>query len=141
MDGFRAARGGDAPERVNVLAHSYGSTTAAEGLWATRYRVNSFVNYGSVGFTLDQPVTAINADQIFRTKGELDLVANAGLGAGGQSRKDPQDLGAIDFSATDEGGLRGVDGHSAHLEGGVGYLTPGSTSLSHIIEIIKRGRP
>ncbi len=126
LDGIHDSRGG-APRRLTVLGHSYGSTTAAEALAQTRHRVDTFVTYGSVGFTDATKPEHLNVDRVYATEGQADHTAIKGR----IGRTDPRDLPDVEvFSSEAADGLEAVTGHDMYPEtaGQVGYLSPGSTA-------------
>ncbi|WP_420363937.1 alpha/beta hydrolase [Curtobacterium aetherium] len=138
LDGVLDARAGDPPRSTTVLGHSYGSTTAAEALAQTRHRVDSFVTYGSVGFTPTTGPAHLNVDHVYATEGRDDHVAVLGR----IGRTDPRDLpGVAVFSSEAGPGTRAVTGHEMAPEHGVGYLSPDATAHRHIAEIIAGGAP
>jgi hypothetical protein len=137
LDGTVDSRA-DVPRSVTVLGHSYGSTTAAEALAQTRHRVDSFVTYGSVGFTDTTTPRDLNVGHVYATEGREDRVAVLGR----IGRTDPRDFPATEvFSSEAAPGTKAVTGHDMYPQEGVGYLSPGSTAQRHITEIIADGRP
>jgi hypothetical protein len=138
LDGVHDSRGGNAPGRLTVLGHSYGSAVAVEAAAQTRYRVDAVVAYGSVGFTDDTRPEHLNVDQIFATEGEQDHTARLGR----IGRTDPRELPGVHvFSAEAGPGTEAVTGHAMYPSTGVGYLSPDATAQRHIAEIIATGRP
>lgn len=138
LDGIADSRS-TPPGTMTVLGHSYGSTTAAEALAQTRYRVDTFVTYGSVGFTDATKPAQLNVDRVYATEGANDHTAILGR----IGRTDPRDLpGVHTFSAEAAPGTQAVTGHDMYPErGGVGYLSRGSTSQQAIARIIATGKP
>ncbi|ROS36224.1 alpha/beta hydrolase [Curtobacterium sp. PhB78] len=138
LDGIHDSRG-TAPRSVTVLGHSYGSTTAAEALAQTRHRVDSFVTYGSVGFTDTTLPEHLNVGRVYATEGANDHTAILGR----IGRSDPRDLPDVDtFSAESARDTKAVTGHDMYPEaGGVGYLSPDATSQRTIAKIIATGKP
>jgi hypothetical protein len=137
LDGIHDSRR-TAPQSVTVLAHSYGSTTAAEALAQTRHRVDSFVTYGSVGFTDTTTPEHLNVSRVSATEGAEDHTARFGR----VGRTDPRDLPDVDtFSAEAGGGSKAVTGHDMYPESGVGYLSRDATSQQTIAKIIATGKP
>ncbi|WP_159573560.1 alpha/beta hydrolase [Curtobacterium sp. 18060] len=137
LDGIHDSRG-TAPRAVTVLGHSYGSTTAAEALAQTRHRVDSFVTYGSVGFTDTTRPEHLNVDRVYATEGANDHTAVLGR----IGRTDPRDLGGVDtFSAEAASGTKAVTGHDMYPDSGVGYLSRAATSQQTIAKIIATGKP
>ncbi|WIE72700.1 alpha/beta hydrolase [Curtobacterium sp. MCJR17_020] len=138
LDGIHDSRG-TSPRSVTVLGHSYGSTTAAEALAQNRHRVDSFITYGSVGFTDTTTPEHLNVDRVYATEGANDHTAILGR----IGRSDPRDLPDVDtFSAEFARGTKAVTGHDMYPEaGGVGYMSPDATSQRTIAKIIATGKP
>jgi hypothetical protein len=137
LDGIHDSRS-TAPRSVTVLGHSYGSTTAAEALAQTRYRVDSFVTYGSVGFTDTTRPEHLNVGRVYATEGAEDHTARFGR----IGRTDPRDLPDVDtFSAEAAAGGKPVTGHDMYPDSGVGYLSRDATSQQTIAKIIATGKP
>ncbi|WP_282819430.1 alpha/beta hydrolase [Curtobacterium flaccumfaciens] len=137
LDGIHDSRG-SAPRSLTVLGHSYGSTTAAEALAQTRYRVDSLVTYGSVGFTDTTTPDHLNVDHVYATEGSADHTAILGR----IGRTDPRDLPDVDtFSADDSAGGSAVTGHDMFPDSGVGYLSRDATAQQTIAKIIATGKP
>ncbi|MDN3478695.1 alpha/beta hydrolase [Curtobacterium sp. APC 4022] len=138
LDGVHDSRDGNAPGRLTVLGHSYGSAVAVEAAAQTRYRVDAVVTYGSVGFTDDTRPEHLNVRQVFATEGEQDHTARLGR----IGRTDPRDLPGVHVFSSEAGpGTEAVTGHDMYPPTGVGYLSPDATAQRHIIEIIATGRP
>ncbi|MBF4614106.1 alpha/beta hydrolase [Curtobacterium sp. VKM Ac-1376] len=137
LDGIHDSRGA-APRSLTVLGHSYGSTTAAEALAQTRHRVDSFVTYGSVGFTDTTTPEHLNVDRVYATEGSADRTADFGR----IGRTDPRDLPDVStFSAEAAHGSKAVTGHDMYPDSGVGYLSRDATSQQTIAKIIATGKP
>ncbi|UWD79757.1 alpha/beta hydrolase family protein [Curtobacterium flaccumfaciens] len=137
LDGIHDSRG-SAPRSLTVLGHSYGSTTAAEALAQTRYRVGSLVTYGSVGFTDTTTPEHLNVDHVYATEGSADHTAILGR----IGRTDPRDLPDVEtFGADDSPGGSAVTGHDMYPDSGVGYLSRDATSQQTIAKIIATGKP
>lgn len=137
LDGIHDSRS-TAPRSVTVLGHSYGSTTAAEALAQTRHRVDSFVTYGSVGFTDTTRPEHVNVDRVYATEGANDHTAILGR----IGRTDPRDLPDVGrFSAEAAPGSKAVTGHDMYPGSGVGYLSRDATSQQTIAKIIATGKP
>jgi len=137
LDGIHDSRG-SAPRSVTVLGHSYGSTTAAQALTQTRYRIDSFVSYGSAGFTDTTTPAHLNVDQVYATEGSADRWANVGQ----FGRTDPREFEDVDtFSAEASDDGKKVTGHDMFPDSGVGYLSPNATSQHTIAKIIATGKP
>ncbi|MCB1273667.1 MAG: hypothetical protein KDB25_04630 [Leucobacter sp.] len=153
LDGLEAARAhGAAPEprEFVVLAHSYGSTTAAEALTMTEARVDALVTYGSAGLEPDAGIESIRAEKVYATQAVGDQVA--GIGRGGSGRLNPIGMpGVIEFSAEASETGRRVTAHDMYVEhdgpsamnwgGKTGYLSAGATSLESMGRILVGGRP
>lgn len=137
LDGIHDSRS-TAPRSVTVLGHSYGSTTAAEALAQTRHRVDSFVTYGSVGFTGTTTPEHLNVDRVYAAEGTNDHTARFGR----IGRTDPRDLPDVGrFSAEAAAGSKAVTGHDMYPDSGVGYLSRDATSQQTIAKIIATGKP
>ncbi|PZE91453.1 hypothetical protein DEJ00_06485 [Curtobacterium sp. MCLR17_039] len=137
LDGIHDSRG-SAPRSLTVLGHSYGSTTAAEALAQTRYRVDSLVTYGSVGFTDTTTPEHLNVDHVYATEGSADHTAILGR----IGRTDPRDLPDVEtFGADDSPGGSAVTGHDMFPDSGVGYLSRDATAQQTIAKIIATGTP
>lgn len=142
LDGFRETRsGGEA--KLHVVAHSYGSTTAAYALAMTTHQVDTATFFGSAGINeRDIPNAAAlhvapdheGRPQVYATSASKDRVAPAGifgsaLLSGREGRSDPKGnwFGATVFSS--EGGYdpdsgkayKRTAGHDAN-----GWAQPGS---------------
>ncbi|PZE73199.1 hypothetical protein DEJ27_01745 [Curtobacterium sp. MCPF17_018] len=137
LDGIHDSRG-SAPQSLTVLGHSYGSTTAAEALAQTRYRVDALVTYGSVGFTDTTTPEHLNVDHVYATEGSADHTAILGR----IGRTDPRDLPDVDtFGADESPGGSAVTGHDMFPDSGVGYLSRAATAQQTIAKIIATGKP
>ncbi|PYY65814.1 hypothetical protein DEJ30_01790 [Curtobacterium sp. MCPF17_003] len=137
LDGIHDSRG-SAPQSLTVLGHSYGSTTAAEALAQTRYRVDALVTYGSVGFTDTTTPEHLNVDHVYATEGSADHTAILGR----MGRTDPRDLPDVDtFGADESPGGSAVTGHDMFPDSGVGYLSRAATAQQTIAKIIATGKP
>lgn len=101
LDGTHAARsvsGGMAFPYVSVVAHSYGTTMAADALTRTAYAVDSFTMLGSAG--IDTQVVKSLADlhvnqadgrpAIYTTSAKQDFVAPFGSSFGGRANPNPE---------------------------------------------------
>ena len=151
IDGVNAVRGssGNSMQSFTVLAHSYGSTTAAEALKISRTRVDSFVTYGSAGLEGDTTVDLLHADNMYSTMAGGDQTA--GVGLKGSGRIDPIGIPGVDeFSSGNDNGGKRVTMHSMFAEEGewslvnwskIGYLSAGTESAESMGKIIAGGRP
>jgi Alpha/beta hydrolase len=128
LDGIidtRAGEGSSDP-RVAVVAHSYGTTTAAYALSRTKYDVSSADFIASAGVDGSVVPTAsylhvssVNGQQqVYATQATLDGVAT--IGRDGSHRADPETsgFGAITYSSDGGGNYVPVDGHDALGKGG-----------------------
>ncbi|MDN8548742.1 alpha/beta hydrolase [Microbacterium sp. NM3R9] len=145
-----------------VIAHSYGSTTAALAIGSRpdALRVDQFIAVGSAGFPSDPQVLSNlqNADDLrmYATLSENDAWARIGRDTswGGAHGTVPETLpGVTEFGS--DGGYAGGEqlaptpGHGAHEGGngplpsgdGEGYLVQGSESFYNIQQIILTGEP
>lgn len=141
--GLDAARAGDMP-RTNVLAHSYGTTTASIGLTAPGVHVDSFTSIASAGIPQTIPTAEdIHADHVYAGQAQDTMVGIPGLGdqyayiGRGFSmpyRLDPTNssFGAETFGADGTDGFEPVKDHGVHTESGNGYLDPGTESLRNV---------
>ena len=103
--GLRASRGGGAQPAINIVAHSYGATTAAKAL-TTELGVRSFVTLGPAG--VDSSLTnadRLHSELVFSGEAAKDLQARWGR------------MERVDPSQSEFGALHlGVDGDPAeHL--------------------------
>lgn len=136
---------------VNVIAHSYGSTTAALAIGSQPdgLGVTSFIAVGSAGFPNDPTVvenlTNGKPPQIYATISEDDAVARVGRATAPGHPVSPERLpgttvfdsdGGVDASG---GNLPSATGHDALGPGA--YLEPGSESFYNVSEIIQTGEP
>lgn len=148
--------------QVNVVAHSYGSTTAALAIGSQPdgLGVDQFIILGSAGFPSDPEVLANleTGPQIFGTLSEGDVWARIGRDTswGGGHSTVPETLpGVVEFGsdggyASDGSQLGYTPGHGTHDGGNSiwgwweednGYLSPGTESFYNIGEIILNGEP
>ncbi|MCY1694876.1 alpha/beta hydrolase [Curtobacterium sp. SL109] len=132
LEGWRASVGEDAV--LNVVGHSYGTTTAAIGLEKSpRPNVNAFVSLGSAGMPWSVPnAAATHAEHVFAGTGDEPV---AGLGRLGSARFDPEYplFGAKHLETGAEDDLAGVSAHDPlkYKEPGdpYGYFDRGTSSL------------
>ncbi|MCJ0978979.1 alpha/beta hydrolase family protein [Rhodococcus sp. ARC_M12] len=123
LDGLDAARASD--PHLSVLAHSYGSLTAAAA-FRNDTGVDDFVALGSPGLgTHSVEDLRLPTGHVFAAEAGADVVAD--LGAFG---RDPGVLDGITLLATDgSDGLIGSRGHSD-------YLTDGTTSAHNAALVV-----
>lgn len=145
-----------------VIAHSYGSTTAALAIGSRPdgLGVDQFIAVGSAGFPSDPEVLSNleNAEGLrtYATLSENDAWARIGRDTswGGAHGTVPETLPGVTEFGSDGGSADGVDlaptpGHAAHDGGngplpsgdGEGYLVEGSESFYNIQQIILTGEP
>jgi len=145
---------------IDVIAHSYGSTTAALAIGSAPdgLGVDKFITVGSAGLPDDEDVRANlqspDAPRIYATMSERDFWAPVGQGTGFGHGTSPTSLdGVTEFDSNggvdaDGRPLLPTPGHSAH--GGAnfpwesspgGYLQQGSESFYNVSQIIKTGEP
>lgn len=142
--------------QITVVAHSYGSTTAALAIGSRPdgLGVDQFIVVGSAGFPEDAEILAnlqsADAPQIYATLSEDDLWARVGRESLllSQHSTIPETMdGVIEFGS--DGGLDAegqsliaTPGHGSHAgDGPGGYLMDGSESFYNIQQIIENGRP
>lgn len=151
IKGLDATRADDMPT-VNVLAHSYGSTTAAYGLAQEGVHVNTLTTIASAGIPDSlRSVDSIHADHVYAGQARNVLAPSQGtipvigLGQGdqwavvGRSLSDDHHIdptssgfGATPFGADGSEGLKGVTDHGVHVAGDSGYLDRGTESLQNV---------
>lgn len=136
---------------INVIAHSYGSTTAALAIGSQPdgLGVTSFIAVGSAGFPNDPTVvenlTNGRPPQIYATISEDDAVARFGRGTAPGHPVSPERLPGTTVFDSDGGvdaageSLPAATGHDALGPGA--YLEPGSESFYNVSEIIQTGQP
>lgn len=134
--GVDATRAAD-PVRVDVVAHSYGSTTALLALSSGRVHVDSLTVLGSPGSAVQRASElAVPAGQVFVGEARWDPIAGTGYFG--------TDPAAPSFGSTvldlDGGADRAEDGDVFRRpDGHNGYLVPGTASL-HDVALIAVGR-
>lgn len=155
----------------SVIAHSYGSTTAALAIGSdpAGLGVDNLIVVGSAGFP-DDPQVLQNLQtgpQVFATLSEGDLWARVGRDTAPDHGTVPETLpGTVEFGSdggyarNDDGGLArddahgeelaGTPGHASHSGGNAlpwqsgdedGYLASGTESFYNIQQIIVTGEP
>lgn len=129
-----------------VIAHSYGTTTAANALTLVKHSVQSFTMLASAG--LDGGKVKSFADlkvdkgsggvkKIYTTLAEADKLAPFGSNASNRKQPNPGaadrlDLvveGAYSFSSDGDGDLKATDSHDTTNDKGQGYLDLKTQSL------------
>lgn len=135
VDGLDAVRGADRP-RLNVVAHSYGSTTALMALSSGRMQADSLTVLGSPGSAVQTASElAVRSGQVYVGDAHSDPIAGSGyFGTDPGSAAFGSTL--LDLSADtvepDAGVFRRPVGHND-------YLKPGTASL-HDVALIGIGR-
>jgi len=166
LDSVSRSRSGISVERLVVIGHSYGSTTAAEALKLVDRPVSAFVTLGSAGLAVGTAREDLAATEVYATHANGDNIAQVGQlvhvrhrsdGFGiYQPRVDPRALTDVhEFSSEESGGGQAVTMHNlktpiewgalqplAALDGRaahdeVGYLAPESSTVVRLGEIIR----
>jgi len=114
--GLQATRVKDPVDTVNIVAHSYGTTTAADALADEDLGVHAFVMLGSAGIEQDiEGASALSAERVYAGEASADPEARFGR----FSRTDPRSpsFGAlvIDVDGSEDEGLLPVTGHEPIL--------------------------
>jgi hypothetical protein len=136
VDGIRQLRDGDQP-RLNIVAHSYGSTTAMMALASGRMSADSLTVLGSPGSSVrTASELAVTTGEVFVGDAHSDPVAGSGYFG--------TDPGASTFGSTllDLAGGAGAQDADDVFRRPVGhndYLKPGTASL-HDVALIAVGR-
>ncbi|SDQ36662.1 Alpha/beta hydrolase [Curtobacterium sp. UNCCL20] len=136
VDGLRQLRDGEQP-RVNVVAHSYGSTTALMALSSGRMSADSLTVFGSPGSDVRTAAElAVGAGQVFVGDAHSDPIAGSGYfgtdpGSASFGSTVLDLAGSVDAQDTGDVFRRPV-GHND-------YLKPGTASL-HDVALIGVGR-
>lgn len=145
IQGLTTVRGDDA--RLNVIAHSYGTTTTAYALMGGKISVDSVTFLSSAGIPKDAHVDnlGVPANRVFVTEPEADDIANFGRVGGGFTRQDPEtdDFGAVRFGSDgttlpDGTVLEAVTGHGASpgSEEGAAHLDGNSETMHNVQQIM-----
>lgn len=143
LSGLAATRGGSSPV-VNVVAHSYGTTTAAIALTHPGVHVDAFVSVGSAGLpTSIDSASDIHADHVYAGQAR-DVIPGLEDGQGDQwawtgrdfgnhpvNPVDP-DFGAQTFGTDSGSNGAAVTDHGTHTDGGTGYLDRHTESLRNV---------
>jgi hypothetical protein len=135
-------RGHTSDAQLNVLAHSYGTTTASIALTEPGVHVDSFVSIGSAGLTPSIGEASI-CTQTRSSPGRRTTSgrstprrATSGRGSGAPSAttRDPvgDDFGAKTFGVDTGKGGTSVTDHGVSTPDGTGYLDPGTESLRNV---------
>lgn len=129
--------------QVNVVAHSYGTATAAIALTRDGVQVDSFVTLGSAGLPphIDS-VDDVHVDRMYSAQAQ-DVWAGDPTGGdqwawtGRMSTAHPVNpinpaFGAHSFGVADDPGLQPVTDHSVSTTDGTGYLDKRTVSLKNV---------
>lgn len=129
--------------QVNVVAHSYGTTTSSIALTQPGVQVDSFVSLGSAGLPpeIDQ-ASDLHADQVFagQARDVMDIDPAGGDQWAWTGRLSPShpvnpiddDFGARAFGTDGSATGAGVKDHSPLTPSGNGYLDRGTESLENV---------
>jgi hypothetical protein len=141
ITGLQSVRANDST--VNVLGHSYGTTTSSIALTQIERPVDTFVSVGSAGLPREiDEASDLHAAQVFagQATDSLAIFPNSGdqwawFGRGSWFHPvNPvgPDFGAQVFGANGGDGLAGVRDHATHTDDFTGYLDQNTESLSNI---------
>ncbi|MBF4587415.1 alpha/beta hydrolase [Curtobacterium sp. VKM Ac-2887] len=144
IKGLDATRADTMPT-VNVLGHSYGTTTASYALTAEGVHVDSFTTIASAGIpdSIDG-ADEIHADAVYAGQAEVakpliehwggDEWAAVGRDFSSDHHQDPTapGFGATSFGADGAPGLNPVRDHGVHTWYGGGYLDEDTQSLQNV---------
>lgn len=144
IKGLDATRADTMPT-VNVLGHSYGTTTASYALTKKGVHVDSFTTIASAGIPDSiQGADEIHADAVFAGQAETakpiiehwggDEWAAVGRDLSSDHHQDPTapGFGATSFGADGAPGLKPVRDHGVHTWYGGGYLDEDTQSLRNV---------
>lgn len=144
IKGLDATRAGAMPT-VNVLGHSYGTTTASYALTTEGVHVDSFTAIASAGIPDSiHGADEIHADAVYAGQAEVvkpiiehwsgDEWAAVGRDFSSDHHQDPTapGFGATSFGADGAPGLKPVRDHGVHTWYGGGYLDEDTQSLQNV---------
>lgn len=144
IKGLDATRAGAMPT-VNVLGHSYGTTTASYALTTEGVHVDSFTAIASAGIPDSiHEADEIHADAVYAGQAEVvkpiiehwsgDEWAAVGRDFSSDHHQDPTapGFGATSFGADGAPGLKPVRDHGVHTWYGGGYLDEDTQSLQNV---------
>ncbi len=144
VKGFDATRAGTMPT-VNVLGHSYGTTTASYALTTEGVHVDSFTAIASAGIPDSiHGADEIHADAVYAGQAEVvkpiiehwsgDEWAAVGRDFSSDHHQDPTapEFDATTFGADGAPGLKPVRDHGVHTWYGGGYLDKDTQSLQNV---------
>jgi hypothetical protein len=142
--GLDGVRDGD-HVTTNVVAHSYGTTTASIALTESGVHVDTFTTLASAGIPDDIPsASSIHATHVYSgqardvtplvERDQGDQWAHIGRDHSSDHHQDPTDpsFGATTFGADGTGSLHGVTDHGVHTGGHTGYLDHGTEALRNV---------
>ncbi len=136
VDGLRTVRGAEQP-RLNIVAHSYGSTTALIALASGRMEADSLTVLGSPGSSVRHASQlAVTSGEVFVGGAHSDPIAGSGYFG--------TDPGSASFGSTSLDLAASADTDAAgdvfrRPSGHNDYLKPGTASL-HDVALIAVGR-
>ncbi|MGU3409399.1 alpha/beta hydrolase [Microbacterium sp. M1A1_1b] len=144
IKGLDATRASSMPT-VNVLGHSYGTTTASYALTTEGVHVDSFTSIASAGIPDSiHGADEIHADAVYAGQAEVvkpiiehgsgDEWAAVGRDFSSDHHQDPTapEFGATSFGADGAPGLKPVRDHGVHTWYGGGYLDEDTQSLQNV---------
>ncbi len=128
---------------INVVAHSYGTTTASFALTQDDVHVETFVTLGSAGLPPEiNEASLLHANEVYAGQAQDVLAIDPAGGdpwawVGRTSPAHPvdpiaPDFGAHAFSVAAEGELLPVTQHETSTSQGTGYLDPRTESLRNV---------
>jgi hypothetical protein len=146
LDGTVATRNHNVPlPNLAVIAHSYGTTTAANALTLVNHSVQSFTMLGSAGLdgeTVEQfsdlkvDSDANGVQKIYTSMASKDMTAPFGSGLSNRLQPNPERAlfdptidGAKQFSSDGEGDFKATTGHDTLNAEGGGYFDKDTQSL------------
>lgn len=129
--------------QVNIVAHSYGTTTASLALTEDQVHVDSFVTLGSAGLPTNiDSASDIHADSVFSGQAQdvwaIDPARGDQWAWTGRLAPDHSvnpispDFGSHAFSVAGDGALRAVNDHGAVTSDEGGYLDKQTESLRNV---------
>lgn len=142
---FREAAG--VASHLTVVAHSYGTATAALALASADFNVESFVMIGSAGIPTSVRIGDLHVptNKVFASQASADALANLGQMLSGRANPAAAGWGATVFGSDgitlgDGDSLAAVEGHNAvgssTTDDRGKYLGPGSETLYSIQKIV-----
>lgn len=144
LDGFNAIRSATGSRStLNIVAHSYGTTTTAFALDGGDYGVDTFTMIGSAGIPYGIRIDDLNMSKndVYVTRADLDMLGDIGQNA--SFRHDPEEWwwGANAFGSDGTDALDPVTEHNAvgsnEADDRYKYLGDGTESLANIKLILQ----